>query len=551
MFANMSGSVADTDPTLLERSGVASESPGHPQSSLNRLTRILAAVEEENPARQIIVDQCNTWSASDVLLIAAAIGSELHPGDRLAVVADTYPIVLASVFAAFQVGGRVALISPLQRDIEGTIYDFDASKVLWLPNDGALNGGPTVPGQVVHEKTVSIDKIAPVHLATRRPRRAVDVDGAAYLVLSTSGTGGKPKLVAHTESSVIAGYKLVRSVWFEMLAPDLLTLVNEIGENDGGHAAPWFGAAADLGVEMTYLSGIPVASVGGLSAGIQALLSGGRIVRRPLYTPEDILNAVQIHQVTSLVVPPITAQRLVRSATCERGACESLVVVGLGGSGVPPGLHQAIERTFNCRVVTGYGATELGGVVATTRFTDPDEERWTTIGRAVPGVDLRVCGDGELQVKSPALGDGYLLESGDLMPFPTDSGWYCTGDVVAAIESGSYRFIGRSSGVIVRGGRKIHPEIIEAVLREHEDIRDCAVVGAVSRVAGEEDIVAFIVVHGRVEISELRQLCVRRLGPSYSPRRVVVIERIPMDSVGKRDLARLRDMATYRETVED
>lgn len=508
----------------------------------------MTELAEEPASRPVTADTSGSKSARDILDLADKLAADLRPGERLAAVADEYTVVLASLLAALQVGGSVALVSPIQREVDVLLERFDSSAVVALPDHSSLprscvHGGRLQEERVMPTGSGETERLALLRIRTRRP-----LDGGAtpLVVLCTSGTAGPPKMVAHTEDSVLAAYRHVRAVWFEMTAPELL----EATADDGNGPIPgsWFGKAASPGIAMTYLSGMPVASVAGFSLGMQALLSDGCIVDRPRYAPDAVLDGVRKLRATSIAVAPITAQMLVRAAMHRDADTSSLIVVGLGGSGVPPGLRRSIEEVFGCRVVTGYGTTELGGVVATTRYTDPDEDRWTTVGRPVPGVRLRVDAD-ELLVQSPSLAAGYLSDDGSLLPLADTSGWYRTGDMVSMLDGERYRFVGRLSGVIVRGGRKICPEAVEAVLLEHPGVEQAAVVGAPSRVAGEEDVVAYVTAIGAVGPAELRRRCTDSLGPGLSPRRVHVVDALPVDDAGRVDRHELRRWAASRSAA--
>lgn len=505
-----------------------------------RLHDIVRSLESADSDREVIVGQDRRMTIGHVISLSAAIEAELTPGDRVACVSDTFPIAMAAVLAVFRVHGQIALLSPVDSDIGEMVARFDATKVV-RNSLGAEegNGDGSLAERIAGGKTVVARDFGSVEISMLATSTPPDPHRMCGLVLATSGTEGRPKLVLHTEAGVIRGYKLVRSIWFEMLTRQIISRIR-YNEEETEESIPWFGNSSNLGFSMTYLVGMPVSTVGGWSAGVQALLSGGTLLERPMYRPEDVIRAMRYHSVTNLVLPPITAQRIVRCVKRQPQDLPPLLVVGLGGNAVPPGLPREVEETLNCRVVSGYGSTELGGVVATTRFDDPEEERWSTIGRAVPGVELRTLGTGELQVKSPGLAAGYISAGGEVMSARMDDGWYSTGDVVAPLKGNRYRYVGRQSQVIVRGGRKMQAEVIEAILAEHPAVGDCAVVGVPSRVAGEEDVVAMVVAKGEVSRSTLRRRCIDRLGPGWSPRRVVWVDEIPTSQAGKRDLAEIR-----------
>lgn len=295
----------------------------------SRLLQVVTDLAGEPASRPVTADTTGPKSARDILDLADRLAADLRPGERLVAVADEYTVVLASLLAALQVGGSVALVSPMQREVDVLLERFDSSAVIALPDH------PSLARSFVHGDRLQEERVMPtgsgeaerLTLLRIRTRRPLDDGATPLVVLCTSGTVGPPKMVAHTEGSVLAAYRHIRAVWFEMTAPELL----EATDNDGSDSIPdfWFGKAASPGVAMTYLSGMPVASVAGFSLGMQALLSDGCIVDRPRYAPDAVLDAVRKHRATSIAVAPITAQMLVRAATHRDVDTSSLIVVGL------------------------------------------------------------------------------------------------------------------------------------------------------------------------------------------------------------------------------
>lgn len=506
----------------------------------SRMLLIAEHVAGELRSRPYTVGKNGPVSGEEILLAASVLRTWFEPNDRIAVVSDRFSHALAALFGALSSSCSIAFISPMTIDAEihRKVVQFDATKVISTSLSVSNCMGKEVD---LSYCDVSNERLGALFKAERQPQYPGARKDSPLVVLFTSGSVGQAKMVAHTEASLLAGYRLVRALRFELLAP---TLLLDLGDGEVGLSlGPWFGSEANGGFPVTYLSGMPVASISGLSLGIQAFLGGEPIVESPVYNPIEIVAGIEELKAMSLGIPPITGQRLVRSRILAGRDLSSLFVVGLGGSSVPVGLHESIEDAMGCRVITGYGSTELGGVVTTTRFVDPEEERWTTVGGPVPGVCVDIDEDGELLVKSPALAAGYLSESGDLRRLRVEKDWYRTGDVVSKDENGSFRFVGRSSGVIARGGRKIYPEVIEDVLERHRGVHRAAVVGVPSRVAGEEDIVAYIEPTGNLNVQELRLLCLRALGAGQVPRVIRPVSEIPRRQGGKINRTLVRDLA--------
>jgi malonyl-CoA/methylmalonyl-CoA synthetase len=196
-----------------------------------------------------------------------------------------------------------------------------------------------------------------------------------------------------------------------------------------------------------------------------------------------------------------------------------------------------------------YGMTEIGmGISNPYR----GERRAGFVGQPLPGVEIQLFNDydeaiteeciaGEIRVK----GDGIFLEYWD-NPNATASsfkdGWFRTGDV-AVVESGYYRIMGRSSVDIIKsGGYKLSALEIEGVLLTHPDIAEVAVLGIADDTWGEA-VTAFVVTQGEpLELAGLKQWCKERMSAYKVPKRVVNLQSLPRNAMGKVTKPALREL---------
>jgi long-chain acyl-CoA synthetase len=187
--------------------------------------------------------------------------------------------------------------------------------------------------------------------------------------------------------------------------------------------------------------------------------------------------------------------------------------------------------------VTAYGASELPVITA----NPIDEARLDTVGRPVPGVDVRIVslehGDavgpgeaGEIQVRSDSVMSGYLPEDATAAVF--SDGYYRTGDVGNLDADGFLRITDRSKELIKVRGFQVAPAELEAVLHGHPAVADCAVFGVPDAADGEA-IVAAVSRSGAVEAAELIALIGDRLASYKRPSRVIFVEEIPRLPSGK------------------
>jgi acyl-CoA synthetase (AMP-forming)/AMP-acid ligase II len=173
-----------------------------------------------------------------------------------------------------------------------------------------------------------------------------------------------------------------------------------------------------------------------------------------------------------------------------------------------------------------------------------------TVGRTRPWVLLQIVDEadrvlpigetGNIRVRAPGMarnmyGGGVARTSGDTLK----SGWAYPGDLGALDDKGFLRLLGRSSDIIIRGGANVHPSEVEAVLAEHEGVRDVVVVGFTKLPEGQE-IAAFVVGTDDVTEAALVAHCRAHLGPDKRPRRFLFVKELPRNANGKISRAELR-----------
>ncbi len=126
-------------------------------------------------------------------------------------------------------------------------------------------------------------------------------------------------------------------------------------------------------------------------------------------------------------------------------------------------------------VVQGYGLTETTSLIS---LNHPFHTSRGSIGKVLPGREIKLADDGEILVRGSGVASGYW-NGRELQPVAgSDEGWYRTGDLGALDEQGNLFFKGRKKEVIVTpAGMNIYPEDLEAALREQKEVRDCVVVG--------------------------------------------------------------------------
>jgi len=329
------------------------------------------------------------------------------------------------------------------------------------------------------------------------------------LILYTSGSTGQPKGA--------------------VLSHAALAIANE----------SWAGPVMGLTPTDRVLAALPLAHSFGLNGALLApLLAGVTVVLQERFSPEETLRAIGRHRVT--VFPGVATMfaRILESPALASADVSSLRLAVSGAAPCPWPLASEWRRRTGVRIVRGYGMTELFRPISylAAEATDlPD-----SIGRAVPGVELRLVAD-ELWIRSPAAMDGYLRAPEETAGV-LDDGWFKTGDLATISPEGFVSIVGRKRELILRGGYSVVPGEVEATLLGHPAVAEAAVVGVAHAELGEE-VAAFVTLRSRAAAGpdELIAFCRARLAGYKYPRRITIVDELPKSATGKILKAKLRD----------
>jgi 3-phosphoshikimate 1-carboxyvinyltransferase len=279
-------------------------------------------------------------------------------------------------------------------------------------------------------------------------------------------------------------------------------------------------------------------------------------VIQEVWDAEIGLHAMQRFGVTFVQAATPFLADLTRVASETGQQPEHLRTFVATGAAIPRELARSAREVLGAEVGGAWGTTEscLGCAFAPG---DPPELAWGTDGRALAGVRLRIADDdgrtlspgeeGNFEVHTDCLFDGYLNRPELTAEAITPDGWYRTGDL-ARIDSGGYvRITGRVKDVINRGGEKVPVAEIEQLLHAHPAVRDVAIVAMPDERLGERAC-AFVV--GELDFDTmLEYLDSRRVSKTYWPERLELVESLPRTPSGKIQKFVLRAQARDFVTV--
>jgi acyl-CoA synthetase (AMP-forming)/AMP-acid ligase II len=270
-----------------------------------------------------------------------------------------------------------------------------------------------------------------------------------------------------------------------------------------------------------------------------ALRYGATIVTMPRFDLEQFLRLHQDHGATrSYVVPPI-ALALAKHPLVDEFDLSTLDVVMSGAAPLSAELSEAAAKRLGCMVMQGYGLTETSPV---THISPRERNKPGTVGVLTPNTEARISdldseeevptGErGELCVRGPQVMKGYLDNPEATAAMIDDDGWLHTGDIAVVDDEGYFSIVDRVKELIKYKGFQVAPAELEALLLEHPQITDAAVIGRPDEDAGEVPV-AYVVAEG-LEVDMVMQYVSDRVAPHKRIRAVRFIDKIPKSASGK------------------
>ena len=227
----------------------------------------------------------------------------------------------------------------------------------------------------------------------------------------------------------------------------------------------------------------------------------------------------------------------------------------MAGSPCPIEIMRRVVDELGAREVTiAYGLTEASPVITQTRTDDPLELRVQTVGRPIPGIEVRIVdpatggvlgGDkqGELCVRGHVVMQGYYNMPEQTAAAIDPDGWLHSGDLAVRMPNGYYRITGRIKEMICRAGENVYPREIEEFLYTHPAVEDVAVVGIPDKKYVEE-VAAWIKLKEGATATEdeIRQFCTDKLAHYKVPRYIRFVEEFPQTVTRKIQKFRIREI---------
>jgi len=442
--------------------------------------------------------------------------------DRVAMVLPNGP-EMAAAFVAVGAGATTAPLNPAYRHDEFDFYLTDLKARALL----VLAGMETPARAVAAERGIPVIELEPATAAPagsfvlRAPsamRGRPDVGGAAgpediALVLHTSGTTSRPKIVPLTQANICAS---------------------------AGH----IGTALSLAPSDICLNIMPLFHIHGLMAAVlSSLRAGAAVCCTPGFNALKFFAWLEEVRPTWYTAVPTMHQAILARGERNRDAASRarLRLIRSSSSSLPPQVMTAVEDLFGAPVIESYGMTEAAHQMASNPL--PPRARKPGFVGLPAGPEVAIMDEqgallangsiGEVVIRGPNVTKGYE-NNPEANAKAFTNGWFRTGDQGALDGDGYLQLTGRLKELINRGGEKISPLEVDTILMDHPAVQQVITFAMPHGKLGEEVCAAIVLREGMSATErEMRDFAATRLADFKVPRKIVFLPEIPKGATGK------------------
>jgi malonyl-CoA/methylmalonyl-CoA synthetase len=454
--------------------------------------------------------ECQTARFANAL---ARLG--VKPGDRVAVQADKSPEALFLYLACLRAGAAYLPLNTAYTQAELEYFLTDAEPALFVcrPQDEAAGVALCAGAGVAHCRTLGAageGSLMPLtadqaSAFTDVPRAPDDLAGILY----TSGTTGRSKGAMLTHANLSSNAHALIETW-RFGAGDVLL-----------HALPIF-----------HTHGLFVASN-------VALMSGASMLFLPKFDADEVFRLMP--RATVMMGVPTFYVRLLADGRLTQEAARGMRLFISGSAPLLPETFRQFRERTGHTILERYGMTETG---MNTSNPYEGERVAGTVGFPLPGVEVRavdpetgaILGAGEIgmiEVRGPNVFKGYWR-----MPEKThaefrEDGFFITGDLGLIDARGYVHIVGRGKDLVISGGYNVYPKEVESEIDRLDGVAESAVIGVPHPDFGEGAVAVVVKTDAALTEAEVMEPLKKRLANYKIPKRVVFVECLPRNTMGK------------------
>ncbi len=446
------------------------------------------------------------------------INAGLKPGACVAIVLPNSLEFLVIFLALTRARSVAAILNPAYKrdEIRFFIEDARAQAVVAEGANVAVREAAAGLGVPIWQPRVDSHGGVELPELPQASRTSVDAPNPDDIALFayTSGTTGRPKCVPLTHANVLWSSRNI-AAHYGLTSADRSLVVMPLFH---GH--------------------------GLIGATLSTLASGGTIILPPRFSASEFWRLFRGQRATWYSAVPTIHQVLLARADSDGAPHRGLRFIRSCSAALAPAILTTLENRFGAPVLEAYGMTEAAHQVASNPLP-PLAHKPGTVG---PGAGISIIDEtgrhlaantpGEVVVRGPNVMRGYR-NNAEANATAFIDGWFRTGDIGVVDNDGYLALLGRIKELINRGGEKISPEEVEAVLLEHPAVAEATVFGVPDTKYGEE-VSAAVVLKGAASAQELKAFCGTRLADFKVPKLIHMVSSLPKNAMGK---VRRRDLA--------
>jgi acyl-CoA synthetase (AMP-forming)/AMP-acid ligase II len=447
------------------------------------------------------------------------VGLGVGRNDTVAIVLPNGP-EMASAFLAIGAAATTAPLNPAYRADEFRFYLNDLEARLLVVEAGSKSPALDVAAELgIDVATLSIDPRGPAGLfeleGRSKPARVVGVASAddIALVLHTSGTTSRPKIVPLTQANVCAS---------------AVNVAESIALTRGDRC----------------LNIMPLFHIHGLIAAVLASVQAGASVHcTPGFDALQFFRWLEEVRPTWYTGVPTMHQAILGRAARNDAIIRSvrLRLVRSSSASLPPQVMAELEKTFGAPVIEAYGMTEAAHQMASNPLP-PRPRKPGSVGLPA-GPDVAIMDEAGKLLPADAIGEIVIRGANVTRGYKNNdqanasaysNGWFRTGDQGVMDADGYFRLTGRLKEIINRGGEKISPREVDEVLLDHPAVAQVVTFAVPHAKLGEDVAACVVLAEGAVaDEKSIRAFAAKRLADFKVPRTVVFVTEIPKGATGK------------------
>lgn len=485
-----------------------------------------------NPSRIALKTPDETWTYQELHDLVGQMANwldslALAPGARVAAQVEKTPQALALYLATVRAGFVYLPLNTAYRESEIAYFLDNAKPAVFVCDPNCLHWAKSLSAQcgVAHIATIDANGqgslVANLDSFESNYSDVVSRDDDLAAILYTSGTTGRSKGAMLTHRNLVSNAQTLNGYW-GWQSDDVLL-----------HMLPIF-----------HIHGLFVACHGALYAGAQMV-----------WLPKLDVNAAlkYLPACTIMMGVPTYYVRLLAEKAFDRTLTQKMRLFVSGSAPLLIDTFQAFEQRMGQAILERYGMSETGMLTSNPYQTENEQRIGSTVGQALPGVNVRVVDDnlntcapdevGHIQVKGPNVFVGYWEMPEKTREEFTADGWFKTGDLGRwggktaqgqVIPNHYLSIVGRSKDLIISGGFNVYPKEIESIIDDVVGVLESAVIGLPHADFGEAVVAVVVAKPGVVIDTEQLQQALKRTLANYKvPKAIHLVQALPRNAMGK------------------